>query len=1129
MFTRPRLSALSLAIALVSAAPPVLAVNIFSWTGNAANNNWSSAANWNSAAPLGALDTQLLFDSSSRPTSFNDFAGGLVLNGLTIGPNAGVLNLSGQPLIFSGGSAFLAMQANPLNTDHSRIGNALRLDADLRVAGSDSFASQLFLTGAVSGAGALRLDSGVAVLHGLAGYAGNATAGSGASFGLVLVDSAPAVGARLTVEAGGELQLLRVSSTAGTVVRRPIALAGDLTTSTLNAGFFAESATVIGAVTLTGASRIHAFGAKTSAESSDLRLTGTVDRAGHALTLSTGGAGNTVRLTQTLVGDGDLLLQANGGKLIVAGVSGNGEIRAVGQTGQVNITGVVAGTHDLHVSGGKLVLERFDNTFSGTITLSGTGTLQSGNGAMGNVANTLRFENGGTLLGAATARAIHTTGGMGTFIIGGSGGNISGNITGDGGMAFDAVTLSGQNSFAGGLLAIGFVRFNDDSNLGLAGGRILLRDGGLELPAGYTVARPIEVLNAAASIKTALGQTHLISSDISGAGRLNLIGGTFTLSGNNSHADGVALNQATLVLDRDARLGAAGGAFNVVNGTLRASADLTIAAGRSSSFSAMIADSNGFDMAFNQAINSNGLTKTGAGRLLLNSVNSNASDNDVRVLQGSLQIGIDNALGARAAVRQVANAAVLDLAGHTLGLTELQVDAGGRVILGGTGKLTIERGGQVDGNIEGAGFVVLAGHPDPFFTPGTFRLNNANSSFSGSWNVQGGMTLDVGHAQALGGAGSRLLLDGGTLATGDQLLAPLFISTAMPVQIGAGGAGFRVFNTPSLIIESQISGAGPLRVMGGSAPGEASIRDVRLANTANTFVGNLTIGDAQTFGNSIVGITADGSLGAAGNQVTLGDSHFDGESNRGARGGLRAWGNINLAASRVLQLNGVDGNSGSGGWIDTNGFNVVVQGGITELASGMELLKTGLGTLALNGQNSYTGMTRVQEGALGGHGSVAQVEIGADAVLAPGESAGLLSITGNLTFNGGQLQIELGGLQRGSGFDALNVGGDVNLGDSLLTLDFIGGFATQVQAGDSFELVQADGNLSGQFTNVASGARLLTVDGEGSFVVTYSDGHHLLLSAYEVTPVPEPESYALMLAGLGLISLVARRRSTSRL
>jgi len=1109
------------------AAAPVAAAT-FTWTGNAANDNWSSAANWNGTAPQSGPDTQLLFDSTSRPASFNDVAGGLVLNGLTIGPSAGVMHLSGGPLIFSGGSAFVAMQANPLNTDHAIVANALRLDADLRVTGSDSFASQLFLTGAVTGTGALRLDSGIAVLHGLAGYTGNATAGNGAGFGLVLVDSAPTTSARFTVEAGGELQLLRVSSATGTLVKRPISLAGDLSTSTLNAGF-APSATVSGAITLAGAARLHAFGAKTSAESSELSLTGTVDRAGHALTLRTGGVGNTIRLTKTLAGDGDLLLQANGGKLIVAGVGGNGAIRATGPTGQVNITGVVTGAHDLQVSGGTLVLERFDNTFSGLITVGGTGILQAGNGAMGHAANTLRFENGGTVLGASTARAIHTTGGMGSYVIGGTGGNLSGAITGDGGMAFDAVTLSGQNSFAGGLLAIGFVRFNDDTNLGLAGSRILLRDGGLELPQAYTVARPIEVLNAAASIKAPPGQTHLISSDVSGAGRLNLIGGTFTLSGNNSHANGVALDNASLELDSDARLGAAGGALNIASGTLRASADLSIAAGRSSGFSQMAVDTNGFDIVFNQSLRGNGLTKTGAGRLLLNSALTDGDvDNEVRVVQGTLQIGADHALGARALVRQVANAAVLDLADRTLGLAELQVDAGGRVLLGNSGQLLIERSGQIDGSIEGAGHVVLAGHPDPFFTPGTVTITNANSSFSGRWAAQRGMTLSVAHALALGGAGSSLLLDGGTLAVSDQLVAPLVIAASQPLQIGSGGAGFRSFNAPSLVIESQISGTGPLRFMGGSAPGEAAI-DVRLVHAANSFVGNVAVGDAQTYGASVLGITADGSLGASANTVTLGARFFDGESNRSARGGLRAWANLSLAPSRVLQLDGQGGDSDAGGWIDTNGFTVGIQGSIGELAAGNELLKTGAGTLVLNGHNTYTGLTRVQEGVLGGHGSVAQLLVSGDAALAPGESAGLFSVTGDLHFEGGQLRIELGGRQRGAQFDALDVGGDITLdGTTLLTLDFINGFGGQVQANDSFALVLAGTRVFGQFANVASGERLLTADGLGSFAVRYGADNGfdqgLVVSNFAVAAVPEPASYAMLLAGLALIGAMGFRR-----
>lgn len=1128
MPANPRLTALSLAVAalaLLGAAPAAPAATVFSWTGAAGDANWRSATNWSSGAPLGGLDTQLLFDSAIRPTSFNDVAGGLVLNALRIGPAAGVLSLSGQALLFGGDAAVLAMQANPLNTDHTRIANALRLDADLRVAGPDSFASQLFLTGAISGSGALRVDSGVTVLHGLAGYSGNATAGSGTSFGLVLDDLAPAAGARLTVEAGADLQLLRVSSSKGTVVNRPISLAGGLSTSTLNAGF-APTATVRSTITLAGASRVLAFGAKSSAERSELQLAGTVDRAGHALTVTTSGAGNSVRLTQTLVGDGDLLLQPNGGTLFIAGIGGNGAIRAAGPAGKVTITGVVAGAHALQVDDATLALSSGGNSFTGLITLTGTAQLQTSDRAMGNAANTLRFERGGTLVTDATARAMHTTGGMGTVTIGGSGGLLGGNITGDGGMAFDTLTLGGANTFAGGLLASGLVRFSDDGNLGLAGGRILLRDGGLALPSGHALARPIEVLNAAALLQAATGQAHTISGDISGAGRLNLSGGSFTLTGNNRHAAGVALQQATLVLDRDTRLGAAGGVLDIVGGTLRASADLAIAAGRSTSFAAMTVDSNGFDVVFNQALRGNGLTKTGAGRLLLNSAGTNASDrfdHEVRVLQGSLQIGVDQALGARAVVRQVADAAMLDLAGQALDLADLQVDAGGRVLLGASGRLALQRGGRIDGSIAGPGQVVLAGVPDQFFSPGTVSLNAANSGFTGRWAVQGGMTLAVSHAGALGAAGSSLLLDGGTLATSDRLAAPLVVAAGTPVQIGAGGAGFSIFNAPSLMVESQLVGAGPLRVMGSNSPGEAP-RDVRLVNPANAFAGQLTVGDARTFGDGMLGITADGALGAAGNQIILGDRFFDGESHREARGGLRAWGDVSLAASRVLQLQGAPDSDSGGGWIDTNGFSLVVQGGIGELTPGMGLLKTGLGTLVLNGQNTYSGVTRVQEGALGGHGSVAQVEIGADAVLAPGESVGLLRITGDLGFNGGRLQVELGGLQRGSGFDAVDVGGNVSLGDAVLTLDFTGSFAAQVQAGDRFELLQAGGSLSGRFANVASGARLLTADGVGSFVVTYGDGRHLLLSAYEVTAVPEPETWALLLSGLAGLGLLSRRR-----
>jgi hypothetical protein len=58
------------------------------------------------------------------------------------------------------------------------------------------------------------------------------------------------------------------------------------------------------------------------------------------------------------------------------------------------------------------------------------------------------------------------------------------------------------------------------------------------------------------------------------------------------------------------------------------------------------------------------------------------------------------------------------------------------------------------------------------------------------------------------------------------------------------------------------------------------------------------------------------------------------------------------------------------------------------------------------------------------------------------------------------------------------------------------------------------------FANVAAGTYSLSASGSVS-----GGGYGLIAAQVAVTPVPEPESYAMMLAGLGFMGAIARRRA----
>ena len=202
-----------------------------------------------------------------------------------------------------------------------------------------------------------------------------------------------------------------------------------------------------------------------------------------------------------------------------------------------------------------------------------------------------------------------------------------------------------------------------------------------------------------------------------------------------------------------------------------------------------------------------------------------------------------------------------------------------------------------------------------------------------------------------------------------------------------------------------------------------------------------------------------------------------------------------------------------------NAGNIVVQAGT--LAFNSSFTNSGGSINTAGGNVTFANALDLSTGTLGGSGTITAPSVTAGGIIAPGNSPGALTITGDLTLLAtATSRFEIGGVVAGTQYDTINVSGIAAL-NGTLELKFVNNFAPTVQSTDTFTLVNA-GTLTGTFANVTTtGFRLATTDGLGSFAVNFS-GSALTLSNF--VPVPEPSTWALLLTGLGLIVVLARRR-----
>lgn len=954
-------------------------------------------------------DLTFTFDISGTGQLTKLGAGTLILTGAnTYTGNTVVTN--GILAIGPGGS--LASSAISVNT-----GSIMRFSHD----------GTLTYSGAISGNGSLlKGGSGTTILTGACTHSGGTTIdsgvlqiGNGGTTGSIAGDVVN--NSILTFNRSDALTFAGVISGSGMVVKNgagTLILTGTNSYSgntNINAGILqigsGGTAGSIASTTINNNAALAFNRSDSITYSGAIGGTGNLTQSGTGTLILTGTNSYT---GGTTISAGTLQIGSGGTAGSITGDVLNNSAFVVNREGTLTLDGVISGTGSLTKQGSGTLILTGANTYSGGTTISG-GSLQIGNG--------------------------------------GTTGSVTGNITNNAGVTFnrsDDVTFAGTITGSGSLLKDGAGKLTLTADNSYTGGNLIL-NGTLQIGSG----------GATGSVAGDIGNFGVLIFNRSGTvdfnGVISLSGtltqqgpGTLRLGGANTYTGLTTVSGGALTIGTGGATGSISG--NVLNNAIlifNRTADYTYAGNITGSGSIFKVNSNTLTLTGTNTYT--GATNLQGGMVIFSSASSLGSGGAITFDGGTLRWGGGNT--ADLSSRTI----TINSGGATLDTNVNNVTFANAIGNSSTGALTKA----------GTGTLILAGNNTytggTTISAGVLQIGNGGTSGSVVGNIvnNSGLTFnrsdDFTYAGVISGTGSLLKDGGGTLTfTGDHTFTNTTLINNGTLRLGDGGSSGSlagdignlsalVFNrSGTLDYSGVISGNGTVTKQGSGT--------VRLGG-ANTYTGTTTVsGGVLTIGtggatgsivsdvvnnstlifNRTTDYTYAGDISGSGsifkvnsNTLTLtGTNTYAGTTN--IEGGVLEFSSLsNLGSGGTLRFGGgmlrwAPGNTADistrtvfldagGGNLNVNFNHVTLANAIGNAGTGA-LTKTGLGILTLLGENTYTGSTTINAGALrigngGTTGSILSSSVIVNATLIFNRSdnisfAGVISGSGTLIHDG---------------------------------------------------------------------------------------------------------------------------------